>query len=686
MRHFNFIIAAALGATLTAQAQSFKKVEQEQNQEKFMPLHRGIVSFADINGDGKLDVVYGGQYRPDDDVTYLKDGDGNDVVDENGNRTVTGHNKWAVQGDPDDPNSWFALSWACTANIFYNQGDGTYTHESASSWHQWGEGTRTSTAAHGLLPTTWGGYHFFDANNDSRLDAYIYGQDEWGWKFSELTGQKVGDDTQYTAFQLQNAEGIFELQSNPFPKGWNENTNSLGNRANSSFAVGDYDHDGYQDVLIQTLSKWTDEDEEASERLVALYHNNGDGTFTQVNVFNPIPYADNAKPADLFEADIESGEMVPTMKAKALSHGAVNFGDLNGDGWLDIIATGWSNDEGAALSFYIYKNNQDGTFSEVDLTGKDIVPVYESEIQVADLNNDGWLDIVVFGTQDGNDMPKVGDIYLNAGDGDFNFTRSSVDQGNGLFGASASYVKLADLNYDGLVDVFSYGWTNVEDRGWGARIHTQNIDGTFSLDTDFGDPNTAHLALGDVNGDGALDVAGDYWFDFGIWENQITDGIEAPAAPTGVKVESTEAGKLTISWTGDESDLGNAYNLYVKNKATGWMAQLIPADTETGALRTTENLGVALRSEDPSALSYTLSVPDGDYEVGVQTLKNDWTTSTFTKAEASITSGIQTTKHLPAAVTRIYDANGRYLGNNSANLGHGFFIVEKGGIITKAVK
>ena len=189
-----------------------------------------------------------------------------------------------------------------------------------------------------------------------------------------------------------------------------------------------------------------------------------------------------------------------------------------------------------------------------------------------------------------------------------------------------------------------------------------------------------------MNGDGALDVSGDYWFDFGIWESQLTDGIEAPEAPTNVKAEQTEDGQLTITWTGDELNPGYAYNFYIKNKATGAISQLIPASIETGALRSTQDLGVALRSDDPSAMSYTLNAADGDYEVGVQTLKNDWTTSAFTKAEVSISSGIQSTKAIPTTVTRIYDAGGRYMGSNPDNLGHGLFVVEKGGIFTKVVK
>ena len=691
MKHSTLLMTLLLGSALSAQAQSFKQVEQEQNQEKFMPLHRGIVTFADVNGDGKLDVVYGGQYRPDNDkdgsgdVTFKTDPEGNYVLDGTDNKILEKHTKWAVLGDAEDPNSWFSLSWACTANIFFNQGGGNYTHEVASSWYHWGEGARTSTEAHGLLPTTWGGYHFFDANNDGRLDAYIYGQDEWGWKFSEYSGQKVGDDTQYVAFQLQNAEGIFELQPCPFPNGGNENTYSLGNRANSSIAFGDYDHDGYTDVLIQCYHKWMDGEDVAGERLVALYHNNGDGTFTQANVFKPIPFEQNQKPADLFEANVESGQMEPNMKAKPMSHGALAFADLNGDGWLDIITTGWSNDDDA-ISLYIYENKQDGTFEEVNLEGKSFAAVYESELQVADMNNDGWLDIVIFGTQSGEGMPKAGDVYLNDGDGEFNFTRSSVGQGNGLYGASAAYANLVDINHDGLVDVFSYGWTDVDEKDWGARLHTQNTDGTFSLDYDFGNPNTAYLTLGDVNGDGALDVSGDYWFDFGIWENQLTDGIEAPDAPTNVKAVQEERGKLTISWTGDDMNPGNAYNLYVKNKETGWISQLIPADLETGALRTTNALGVALRSEDPSAMTYTISVPDGNYEVGVQTIKNDWTTSTFTKAEVGVADGIQTTKAIQYDATSIYDANGRQLGADIDGLGRGLFIVKKGNQVTKVIK
>ena len=85
-------------------------------------------------------------------------------------------------------------------------------------------------------------------------------------------------------------------------------------------------------------------------------------------------------------------------------------------------------------------------------------------------------------------------------------------------------------------------------------------------------------------------------------------------------------------------------------------------------------------------MTYTISVPDGNYEVGVQTIKNDWTTSTFTKAEVGVADGIQTTKAIQYDATSIYDANGRQLGADIDGLGRGLFIVKKGNQVTKVIK
>lgn len=85
-------------------------------------------------------------------------------------------------------------------------------------------------------------------------------------------------------------------------------------------------------------------------------------------------------------------------------------------------------------------------------------------------------------------------------------------------------------------------------------------------------------------------------------------------------------------------------------------------------------------------MAYTISVPDGDYEVGVQTVKNDWTTSEFTKAEISISSGIQSAQAVKDETTTVYDVNGVYMGNTTEGRGRGIYIVKQGNKTTKVVK
>lgn len=680
------LVMLALSAGMTASAQVFQKLAQTQNEELFMPLHRGGIAVADINNDGKMDLIYGGQYRPDNDVEYETDENNERITDENGSYVVKSHSKWAVQGNSDDPNSWYSLGWACTGNVFLGMGNGEYERHVTSSWHEWGEGERIGMGAFGLIPTTFGTYHFFDMNNDGRLDVYVNGRNEWGWAYAGKIGPNSATEGEnwYVALQKQNEDGTFTLLPNDFPAGKNE-WYSFAAGCNHNVVFGDYDHDGYTDILVQTYHKWVDEDENRGERLVALYHNNGDYTFTLKNVFNPLPQDINPQPAGIFEIDEatlgdDEPSYLPTMKARPTSHGSTNFGDLDGDGWLDIIVAGYCDN---GLTFTIYKNNQDGTFQEIDLSDKNFNPLYECDVTVADVNNDGWVDIIAFGTP--GEGPKSGDVYLNNGDGEFNFTRMSVEEGNGLAGASDAKTFVVDLNHDGLVDMISWGWTNVDDMQWGTRIFYQNPDQSFSLAQNLGNiwGDAGDFGLMDVNGDGALDILGDYWFGFDVYLGEETEGIMAPEAPTGVTAAFAD-GKLTVSWAGAAPEYG--YNLYVKNMATGWTSMLIPANTETGMLMCTENINVALRSSEYDAMSYTLTVPAGNYEVGVQSIAPDWNVSEFVKTTVNATDGIQGTKALSGLSTSVYDANGRFVGNSTANLRHGVYVVKQGQKTSKIVK
>ena len=155
----------------------------------------------------------------------------------------------------------------------------------------------------------------------------------------------------------------------------------------------------------------------------ALYHNNGDGTFTNVTV----------------KAKIYQPE------GKNLSVGA---SDYDNDGWPDLFV---AND---GLSAYLYHNQHDGTFKEIGLdsgmafTGQGVTMAAMC-ISLGDFNNDGWFDLYISDFQRSSDH-----IWQNDGKGFFDevseqagITRATHDVlsfGGGFF----------DYDNDGWLDIF----------------------------------------------------------------------------------------------------------------------------------------------------------------------------------------------------------------------------------------
>lgn len=664
MKHFtrSMLLAAALGTAAYTQAQVFSF--DAAKADFFAPVHRNIPAIGDYNNDGLPDIYYGGQGFSKGDSKWswdimvdIKDEEGNVIGQEPGRQD---------------------LGWWTVGYLFTGSGAGAWTYSASYGplIEQGGE-----FGANGLPPSTYGYARWFDYNNDGMLDFYTSGKNEYGWS---IEGAPDG----FYSLLYKNEGGKFSHETlAQLPCGDNEKGNPQ--RNNSSMSFGDYNNDGYTDILIQCMKKWNEDGETKSARSVELYKNNGDGTFELQKVFNPIAYEENKHPDGLFNMNEDTFEAIPTLAAKPMTHGAAMFGDLNNDGWLDIISSGYSND---GVVIYIYKNNGDGTFQELNLEDKGFVGVYESELALADVNNDGWLDIISSGTDDTPNSTKRADIYLNKCDGNFNFDLSTAANGNGLYGEAEACMRVVDLNHDGLVDIISSGWSHVNS-GWSTRVFYQNFDGTFTHQQDLRHFDSGAWEIADLNGDGAIDLIGggygkrydDYdetaFADY--YAGQETENIETPEAPSNVTAVNTD-GKITVKWDGT-GDAGNSYNVYIKNVETGWIAQIVPADTETGKLKVFHNLQTTLRSDNAEGMTYTITVPtNGKYEVGVQTVKNDWQTSGFTKATLNVIDGIQTMEKTQDGNVKetIYTLSGTQVNNGM----HGVFIVKKGNKVIKVVK
>lgn len=163
-------------------------------------------------------------------------------------------------------------------------------------------------------------------------------------------------------------------------------------------AVGDFNHDGKLDFAT-------------SGNLLAL--GNGDGTFQTPVTFAPDLYG-----------------------------GFTNIaaGDLNGDGWTDLVVT-----QDTDSFIYVLLNNQQGGFTVTKIVAKDGESLIDpTQIVLADLNGDGNLDIVT-----GSSYGGVA-IYLGDGKGNFTYSAQLVIP-TGVGGGSV--VSVSDVNGDGIPDL-----------------------------------------------------------------------------------------------------------------------------------------------------------------------------------------------------------------------------------------
>ena len=148
---------------------------------------------------------------------------------------------------------------------------------------------------------------------------------------------------------------------------------------------------------------------------------------------------------------------------RAMREGGLALGDLDGDGTLDAVGTGWSQDAGKTYTD-VYINNG----SSLVLNSSWLPYVNASEdgtVVLGDVNNDGKLDMALAGYNTthilgGHRVDEAG-IYLNNGTAliyDYNYSKN-------LRGASGlGYINLVDLDSDGALDamVSGYDGTNGE--------------------------------------------------------------------------------------------------------------------------------------------------------------------------------------------------------------------------------
>lgn len=180
----------------------------------------------------------------------------------------------------------------------------------------------------------------------------------------------------------------------------------------SDVQVIDYDNDGDMDIFVIGSTHYT------GIGSAILYKNNGNGSFSTVN----------------------TGIIGAYRCCSA-------WGDLNNDGWLDVVVTGRANEATLANS-RLYIGSQAGTFTFINtgFQGLDY-----SWVDIGDYNNDGFADVLMTGTSNGVEYIK---LYRN--NGNLNFT----DIYAGLQRMATGQCHFVDFDNDGDLDISVLGSGN----------------------------------------------------------------------------------------------------------------------------------------------------------------------------------------------------------------------------------
>jgi hypothetical protein len=172
--------------------------------------------------------------------------------------------------------------------------------------------------------------------------------------------------------------------------------------------------------------------------------------------------------------------------------GAVALGDFYNDGNLDILLTGYSSTGAVAQ---IWRNLGNGNFTNMNAA---LPGVLYSSVALGDYVNDGNLDILLTGTTNGFGNAAITQLWHNLGNG--TFTNVITD----LPGVTQGAVAWGDFNQDGRLDILLTGYTQT---GAVCQVWRNLGNGAFT-NMNVGLPGIyqSSVALADYDNDGKLDI------------------------------------------------------------------------------------------------------------------------------------------------------------------------------------
>ncbi len=360
-----------------------KTIYGDEQKNKYLLETTGSgVAWFDYDNDGWLDLFFvngtrfSGIAKGQEPTNRLyknnRDGTFTDVTIKAG-LARSGWGQAVCIGDYDN-DGWddLFISYFGKNALYKNNGNGSFTDV-------------TDKAGVGVNKTKWGsGCAFLDYDKDGDLDLFVGSYIDFDVKTAPTpeTGPCLYKGVMVACGPPGLTGGVNMLFQNNGNGTFTDVSEKSGIRKTiGTYALGvlvaDFDNDTWPDIYVANDSA-----------PAALYHNNGNGTFTDIGVEAGAAYSGDGKP--------QAGM-------------GVSAGDFDGDGWLDIFKTNFSGDTST-----LYRNLGKNTFDDVTFaTGIGLNTRWLGwGCGFFDPDNDGWLDILLV---NGHVYPEVGKLTTEAG-------------------------------------------------------------------------------------------------------------------------------------------------------------------------------------------------------------------------------------------------------------------------------
>src|SRR5687767_2804768 len=321
--HYRAVAASSFGTNYGADMLFTPAFEAPQNRPLIASAYNGN-AWGDFNNDGLVDFVSAGNVS----IIVRNRGDSWAFVNAGLPHAADGSVGWADFNN-DNQLDLLLSGWrypdfgTAFLRIYRNLGNGTFSNSNA-------ELPIIARSA-----TAWADY-----NNDGKLDIILTGLDSRTNAVTQL---------------WRNSGNGFVLESTPFP-----------NVAYGAVGWGDYDNDGWVDLLLTGAMISNRVNLEPSPVVSQIWRNTGNG-FVKIDADLPGVSGWN-------------------------NRSAVAWGDYNADGLLDFALAGTTNGAPSGAIAQIWKNSGNGFVLEPNAR---LTPVFDGSLAWGDYDNDGRLDLLL---------------------------------------------------------------------------------------------------------------------------------------------------------------------------------------------------------------------------------------------------------------------------------------------------